>query len=320
MPPKRRTRVADSTTVAAANGRAAQNKQGHPPKRPALSLMDIDTDDKKPPAPKRPVKRARKSQTQPLRTRSSSHGHGQEDDDADDDNDGGDGDVPEREVANINRKRSRPRNAQPATVEEYLMEQNQQAKEFLKGFKTELLESQSRAEESLAKFKRELHNVQTNDEKDFCKVYATLKAATLDKTKNPNGIKEMNPLFTKGKQLTKICRDILQRHQIADRDSQQHKPTVPREIWEQDHQKMRQLLDYGKKYGEKLVEGIISPDVKSDDGPSKDGEKEDDLSEPKTLAVGLFEKSKKKSGETEAWGRVAHAQVKALAAVVRTVP
>lgn len=103
MPPKRRTRVADSTTVAAANGRAAQNKQGHPPKRPALSLLDTDTDGKKPPAPKRPVKRARKSQTQPLRTRSSSHGHGQEDDDADDDDDGGDADIPERQVANINR-------------------------------------------------------------------------------------------------------------------------------------------------------------------------------------------------------------------------
>lgn len=54
------------------------------------------------------------------------------------------------------RKRSKPRIAQPATVEEYLMEQNQQAKEFLKGFKQELLESQGRAQESLEKFKREL--------------------------------------------------------------------------------------------------------------------------------------------------------------------
>ena len=56
-----------------------------------------------------------------------------------------------------NSKRSKPRNAQPpATVEEYLMEQNQQAKEFLKGFKTELLESQERAQKSLKKFKEEL--------------------------------------------------------------------------------------------------------------------------------------------------------------------
>ena len=85
---------------------------------------------------------------------------------------------------------------------------------------------------------------------------------------------------------------------------------------------MRQLLNYGRKYGEKLVEGIISPDGNVEDGPStKDGEKEgEQLSEPETLAVGLFENSKKKSGETETWGRVAHAQVRALAAVVRTVP
>ena len=164
------------------------------------------------------------------------------------------------------------------------------------------------------------HNVQTNNEEDFRKVYMTLKAATLDKTKSPSGTKEMNRLFTKGQQLTKICRDILQRHQMADRNAQQHKPTVPREIWEQDHQKMRQLLDYGRKYGEKLVEGIISPDPKGDDSPSQDGEKEGGLSEPETLAVELFEESKKKSEETETWGRVAHAQVKALAAVIRTVP
>ncbi|CCC07454.1 hypothetical protein SMACR_02459 [Sordaria macrospora] len=310
MPPKRRT--------SGANGRAAQTRQEQPPKRPALSLLDTDdTDDKKLAAPKRPVKRARKTQAEPART---SIGHGQEpDDDEEEDEDDG-GNVRQVQVANINRKRSKPRNAQPATVEEYLMEQNQQAKEFLKSFKAELLESQSQAEESLAEFKRELHNIQTNDEEDFRRVYATLKAATQDKTKNLKGIKEPNPLFTQGEQLTKICRDILQRHQLADRDSQQHKPTVPREIWAQDYQKMRQLLDYGRKYGEKMVEGIISPDVKSDDSPSKDGEKEGGLSEPETLAVGLFDNSKKKSAETETWGRVAHAQVKALAAVVRTVP
>ncbi|KAK1776716.1 hypothetical protein QBC45DRAFT_380636 [Copromyces sp. CBS 386.78] len=308
MPPKRR--------MSAANGRATQNKQPPAPKRAALSLLDTDdTDDKKPTAaPKRPVKRARKTQSQPARTSTS---RGQEPDDEEDEDDSGD--APQVQVANINRKRSKPRNTQPATVEEYLMEQNQQAKGFLKGFKAELLESQSQADESLAEFKRELHNVQTNDEEDFRKVYATLKAATQDKSKNPNGIKEMNPLFTKGEQLTKICCDILQRHQLADRDSQQHNPTAPREIWGQDYQKMRQLLDYGRKYGEKLVEGIISPDVESDDSPSKDGEKEGGLSEPETLAVGLFDNSKK-SGETETWGRVAHAQVKALAAVVRTAP
>ncbi|EGO56566.1 hypothetical protein NEUTE1DRAFT_138685 [Neurospora tetrasperma FGSC 2508] len=309
MPPKRRT--------SAASGNAAQSKQ-QPPKRSALSLLDTDSDDKKP-APKRSVKRVRKTQTQP-RTKLSSHG--QEDEDADENgSDDAGGDIPHVQVANINRKRSKPRNAPPATVEEYLMEQNQQAKEFLKGFKAELVESQTQAEESSKTFKQELHNVQTNDnEKDFRKVYATLKAATSGKTKNSNELKEMNPLFTKGEKLIKICRDILQRHQIAVRDSQQDKPTVPREIWEQDHQKMRQLLDYGKDYGQKLVEGIISPDVKGDDSPTQEKEKEAGLSETETLAIGLFDGSKKKSEETERWGRIAYAQARALAAVVKTVP
>lgn len=90
MPPKRRT--------GAGNGRAAQNKQ--PAKRPALSLLDTDdTDDKKPPAPKWPVKRARKTQAQ-AQTRTRSGSHEDEDDNADD---GDDGDVPEMRVANINR-------------------------------------------------------------------------------------------------------------------------------------------------------------------------------------------------------------------------
>ncbi|KAK3397284.1 hypothetical protein B0T20DRAFT_441036 [Sordaria brevicollis] len=314
MPPKRRT--------SAGNGRVAQSKQ--PAKRPALSLLDTDdTDDKKPPAPKRPVKRARKTTQAQARTRTRSNSHEDEDGNADDDDDR---DALEMRVANINRKRSKPSKAPPATVEEYLMEQNQQAKDFLKGFKQELLESQANAQESLEKFKRELHDVQNNDEEDFRKIYATLKATvTTDKTKNPTtaGTKATNPLFTTGQQLTKLCRNILQRHQIAERDSQLHNPTVPREIWGEDYTKMRQLLDYGRKYGEKLVEGIISPDANKGDSdtPSKDGEKEaEDLGEPETLAVGLFDKSKKKSEETETWGRVAHAQVKALAAVVRTVP
>lgn len=174
------------------------------------------------------------------------------------------------------------------------------------------------------------HDVQNNNEEDFRKIYATLKVTvTTDKTKqhpSSGSTKETNPLFTKGQQLTKLCRDILQCHQITDRDSQQHKPMVPREIWEQDYQKMRQLLDYGKKYGEKLVEGIISPSSDVGKGDHKtpssiEGENGgEDLGEPETLAVGLFDKSKKKSEETETWGRVAHAQVKALAAVVRTVP
>lgn len=91
MPPKRRT--------SAANGNAAQSKQ-QPPKRPALSLVDTDSDDKKP-APKRSVKRVPKTQTQP-RTRLDRHEREDEDADENGSDDAG-GDVPHVQVANINR-------------------------------------------------------------------------------------------------------------------------------------------------------------------------------------------------------------------------
>lgn len=80
----------------------AQNKL--PPKRPALSLLDTDdTDDKnQKPAPKRPVKRARKTQLPPRQ---------EYDEEADgDDDDNWDVPVSQVQVANINRYVQRRRN------------------------------------------------------------------------------------------------------------------------------------------------------------------------------------------------------------------
>jgi hypothetical protein len=91
---------------------------------------------------------------------------------------------------------------------------------------------------------------------------------------------------------------------------------------------MRKLLEYGKIYGEKAVEGWITPadrckEVDGDAEESSGDDEEEKRSEAENLARGLFEWRKRKErllrGE-ESWGVVARKQMAALAGVVRTLP
>jgi hypothetical protein len=97
----------------------------------------------------------------------------------------------------------------------------------------------------------------------------------------------------------------------------------------QDEEGMRKLLEYGRLYGERVVEGWISPrDHQDRDGGEEEDESSDDedkgnMSEAENLARGLFEWRRKGRGLVkgeESWGVVARRQMVALAGVVRTLP
>lgn len=96
---------------------------------------------------------------------------------------------------------------------------------------------------------------------------------------------------------------------------------------------MRKLLEYGRVFGERVVEGWITPSAPPGeggmddhgDGGSSGGEDDDagDVSEAENLARGLFEWRRKGcglKGGAESWGVAARRQMVALAGVVRTLP
>lgn len=138
-----------------------------------------------------------------------------------------------------------------------------------------------------------------------------------------------NPLFEQTQHLLRLSREILKCHQTVEKDSSTPDLASPRETWEQDTEGMRRLLEYGKTYGEKVVEGWITPgdrckQVVSGEGEDSSGDDEEEKrNEAENLARGLFEWKKRKErllrGE-ESWGVVARRQMVALAAVVRTLP
>lgn len=137
-----------------------------------------------------------------------------------------------------------------------------------------------------------------------------------------------NPLFEQTQHLLRLSREILKCHQTAKKDSSTPDLASPRETWEQDAEGMRKLLEYGKTYGEKVVEGWITPGdrCKEVDGGGEESsgdDEEEKRSEAENLARGLFEWKKRKErllrGE-ESWGVVARRQMVALAGVVRTLP
>ncbi|KAK4122731.1 hypothetical protein N657DRAFT_646462 [Parathielavia appendiculata] len=90
---------------------------------------------------------------------------------------------------------------------------------------------------------------------------------------------------------------------------------------------MRKLLEYGRLYGERVVEGWITPrdqDEGDEDGDSNGEEEKKKMSEAENLARGLFEWRRKGRGlpgkAEESWGVAARRQMVVLAGVVRTLP
>ena len=125
--------------------------------------------------------------------------------------------------------------------------------------------------------------------------------------------KEGNPLYQQTQRMLRLCRGMVNRHRAVEKETERPDLKTPRETWGGDAEEMSKLLACGRQYGEKLVEGLISPEGWDSAKDRQGGEVGDMVTE-------LFKRSGKVAEKkTEAWGRVANAQVKALAGVVRTL-
>ncbi|KAL2159974.1 hypothetical protein VTH06DRAFT_1629 [Thermothelomyces fergusii] len=224
--------------------------------------------------------------------------------------------------------------SKPATIEDHLMDQNHKSKEFIQGFKDQVAAGRERARNLLAKLKQDLaqecgDNGKSTDVSLFSTVLETSNAAAAQPT-TPSA--KDNPLFEQTQDLLRLSRAVLACHRTVDRDSrtQQDLLALPREMWKQDEEGMRKLLSYGKAFGEKAVEGWITPhctgEVGEGAGEARNAgavdENGDGSSEAENLARGLFEWRKRgrglsKEGE-ESWGVAAWKQMVALAGVLHS--
>jgi hypothetical protein len=133
----------------------------------------------------------------------------------------------------------------------------------------------------------------------------------------PTSVKE-NPLYQQTLQMLQLCRSIIKRHQTTEKETQRPGLVPPRAEWKHDEEKMVTLLQYGRQYGEKLAEGLLGPEKVNPDEIAREAEGKAS-EEAENLAAGLFEKTRE-AARADTWGQVAHAQMKALAGVVRTLP
>ncbi|KAL2130758.1 hypothetical protein VTI74DRAFT_5976 [Chaetomium olivicolor] len=294
MPPKRKAK--DSACTNATSASRARSARG--PKTPAGSDgTDIDV------LPTRPVKRTRGATSRATK----------QDDALDEDDFGSYGRA----------------SSKPATIEQHLMDQNKKSKEFIQGFKDHVAQGRDQVHDILAKLKQELTKPPTclsaNDNLPNLSLTLQTAAQTLT-TKD-------NILFEQTQQLLRFSRAILACHQTAERDSRTADLTSPRETWKQDEEGMRKLLEYGKVYGEKVVEGWItpSPEDQDDESDSNNEDDEENMDEAENLARGLFEWRRKRRGlrslvmgkgddrKGESWGVAARRQMVALVGVIRTL-
>ncbi|KAL2185177.1 hypothetical protein L209DRAFT_756194 [Thermothelomyces heterothallicus CBS 203.75] len=226
--------------------------------------------------------------------------------------------------------------SKPSTIEEHLMDQNDKSKEFIQGFKEQVAGVRERTHNALAKLKQDLTQACSDNGKSTdLSLYSTQLETTSAAAQSTTPSTKDNPLFEQTQHLLRLSRAVLACHRTADRDSrtQQELLALPREMWKQDEEGMRKLLSYGKTFGEKAVEGWITPhctvgvgdgvgEEQSDGAVDENGE--EGLSEAENLARGLFEwrrggRGLSREGE-ESWGVAARKQMVALAGVVRTLP
>ncbi len=129
--------------------------------------------------------------------------------------------------------------------------------------------------------------------------------------------KKDHPLFQTTQQMIRLGRAVLKRHQAAERELENLKLPPRRETWKGDEQQMRQLLLYGRRYGERLALSLLTPAEGATTVIS--GLSGGELGEAEGMAADLFEKGRK-AAEEETWGRLAYKQVRALTGAVRTLP
>ncbi|KAK4142953.1 6d24efdd-47e8-48fc-a4f6-c9a3cf6d6fdb [Dichotomopilus funicola] len=278
----------------AGNSAPAARKTGPGAKSSRTTKTSLTSDDNESDVPPfKPAKRARGATSQAAK------------DDDDDDDDLGYGRGP----------------AKSTTIEQHLMDQNKKSKEFISAFKSQIAEGREQTQAALAKLRRELGDPQNDSSNNMAEIFTVLQTSVRTALSADD-----NPLFEKTQQLVSLSHAILDCHRKAERDSRKQNIQSPREIWKQDEEGMRKLLEYGKIFGEKVVEGWISPDDRGGDRESQeesDNVDEGEDSEVENLAKGLFEWRRKGRGlgkSDESWGGLARKQMVAMAGVVRTLP
>jgi hypothetical protein len=137
-----------------------------------------------------------------------------------------------------------------------------------------------------------------------------------------------NPLYEETQKVLHLSHDLLQRHEKANSEFNQNSAALktPREMWKQDEESLKKLLECGRIHGEKIVEGWITPDDGKSQGESEDEDDGDDaslggnLGEVKDLAKGLYKWKKEELKGEEAWGVAAKKQMVALVGLLKTLP
>lgn len=129
-------------------------------------------------------------------------------------------------------------------------------------------------------------------------------------TPSSSSLVEDHALHQQTQQLIRLCRSMLNCHENAEKAFQRPGLVNPQARWKQDEKKMAELLRCGRHYGEKLVEGLLSPE---------EGTPAGDIEGEEGLVAEMFEKSSR-AVEEEGWGPIAQAQLKALTSIMRTVP
>lgn len=179
-----------------------------------------------------------------------------------------------------------------------------------------------------------------DDDDDMAGIYTTLQSAARTLST------EDNPLFEQTQQLLRLSRAMLDCHRTAERACRggpQLALASPGEAWKRDEEGMRRLLEYGRLYAERIVEGWITPGEKEGadeqeeveeeegeedavgEGRGREREREGSwdtemMNEAERLARGMFEKSQAGLKGEETWGLAARKQMMAFAGLVRALP
>ena len=126
-----------------------------------------------------------------------------------------------------------------------------------------------------------------------------------------------HPMFEQMEKILEISDEIIS---IYDRSTEKapwdHKPRLPRAEWKKDEQGVKDLLRYGRRYGEKLAESIIVPRNSARLLPPE----KNNMSDTEGLATELFGGSRRRAELTGTWGQVARDQLNAFTGLVRTLP
>ncbi|KAK3683795.1 hypothetical protein B0T22DRAFT_261160 [Podospora appendiculata] len=194
------------------------------------------------------------------------------------------------------------------TVEQHLLEQNKKSRDFIQRYQEQVAGDRGKVHDALARFKQELRHDQAGKQEELAGIYKDVKGAI--KTSRVT----KNPLFRKTRDVIRLGRAVLKRHQQAEKALRRPELALPQEAWKRDEERMKQLLQYGRQYGESLLESILSPDDEhATHAPAKAS-----MTDTESLALSLFDEGKK-AAAAGLWGRAAHARMEALASVVRTL-